>query len=199
MKRNKKIAVAGGIGSGKSELIGYLKRKGYPVYSCDEIYREISASQEFLCGLKRLFPDCVTDGGLDRKRLSEVVFSDPVQLEKLNSFTHPLIMERLLEEMEGNSGLVFAEVPLLFEGGFSGLFDGIIVVIRGRESRLAAVMERDGLSEEEVLSRMANQKEEDFLRRSGAFVIENDGTLAEFFDQIDLTVSRIEKGENCIR
>ena len=72
----KKIAVTGGIGSGKSTVLTLLKNLGYPVFSCDEIYREITESQAYVKEIETLFPSCVENGTINRKALAEIVFND---------------------------------------------------------------------------------------------------------------------------
>ena len=119
----KKIAITGGIGSGKSTVLHIFGEMGYPIFSCDEIYREIIDTAEYVKKIEMTFPRCVVDGKVDRKLLASTVFGNGEALEKLNAIAHPLIMQRLLEEMKNcTSEKVFAEVPLLFEGNYEALF-----------------------------------------------------------------------------
>lgn len=175
MKQNKKIAVTGGIGSGKSAVCALLKKRGLPVFSCDEIYAELTEEPAFLSKLREAFPGCVEKDALNRKKLSALVFSDEKELKKLNEIAHPAIMERLLRRMEQYE-LSFAEVPLLFEGGFEGLFDGVLVLVRDEKKRIAAVSERDGLREEEIRLRIDRQYDYRTLSEH-CVVLKNDGTL----------------------
>ena len=154
----KKIAITGGIGSGKSTACKIIKELGYPVYSCDEIYKEVVLSKEYIEKIDQTFVGVVKNGSIDKKELSNIVFSDEEQLKKLNTIAHPIVMQRLLSNMEKeNSAICFAEVPLLFEGNFQDLFDGCLIIRRKKTDRIKAVKERDGLSEREILSRMQNQ------------------------------------------
>ena len=174
----KKIAITGGIGSGKSTVLQYLKEKSYIVFSCDEIYRDLSNTYEFIEKLKKLFPDAIVDGKLDRKKLSNIVFKDKEELLKLNRLTHPLIMEKLLYEMEkASSGVVFAEVPLLFEGNYQTKFDYVIVVVRDLNDRIEAIKLRD----KHVLGKVcgihcrrapcSTRRREDFGQRNSACAV----------------------------
>ena len=154
----KKIAITGGIGSGKSTVCNLLKQQGYPVFSCDEIYREIMKSPNYIQSVERIFPSAVQNGKIDKTVLSSLVFSNPDKLKTLNRIAHPLVMKRLLAEMnESQEPVVFAEVPLLFEGNFQNLFDGCLIVRRRKADRIQSVQKRDGLSKEEILSRIQNQ------------------------------------------
>ncbi len=176
MTQSKRIAVTGGIGSGKSTVLGLLKKHGYPVFSCDEIYDALWEETGFSSELAARFPAAVFGGRLDRAALAKIVFSDSGARNALNAFTHPLIMERLLASMEGHP-LSFAEVPLLFEGNYQSLFDGVIVVMREKAARIAAVQARSGLEKEEILVRMESQFGYDTLP-GGCTVLPNDGPIS---------------------
>ena len=141
-----KIAITGGIGSGKSAVCRILKERGYPVFSCDEINRTLLSEKSYLDGLCALFPACVKDGKLNKAALSALVFSDKEALRTLNAYAHPRISERLRRDMDGARKTCFAEVPLLFESGMTKQFDCAIVVLRNKEERIRAVVARDGLT-----------------------------------------------------
>lgn len=178
MTQSKKFAVTGGIGSGKSELCRILRRHGFAVFSCDEITAELWRQQDFLHELSLRFPDCCAEGRIDKNLLTKRVFSDPEARRALDDFTHPIIMDRLIAQMS-NCAVAFAEVPLLYEGGYEGMFDGVIAVRRAEDVRIAAVMARDGLSTEQVRARMNSQLDASALAEKGCYILENNGSLAE--------------------
>ena len=193
MKRNKRfIAVTGGIGSGKSAVMRCLDRLGYPVFSADAIARNIYDDADIARRVRAMFPECFDGGLLDRKKLADVVFSSPEALRRLEGVTHPAIMARLFSQMEAAAGrLVFAEVPLLFEGGFESDFDGVIVVMRDFGARLRSVMKRDGCGEQEALARFRNQRDYEKNPPIGHTVIYNDGDLAALNLQVVRVVHEI--------
>ena len=119
----KRIAVSGGIGAGKSTVIKLIKDEGYSVFSCDEIYKEILLDKEYVKIINETFEGVVKNGEIDKRALANIVFNDDFARETLDALSHPRIMSRLLDKM-GNceEDLVFAEVPLLFEGGYENLF-----------------------------------------------------------------------------
>lgn len=182
MMQNKRVAVTGGIGSGKSSAVKMIKDLGYPVLSCDEIYAKLCTESEYLSKLNKLFPGCVKDGKLDRPFLSSLVFHDADALKKLNDFSHPLILERLFKKMD-QFPLSFAEVPLLYESGAEKNFDYVLVISRSKEKRLFSVMERDSLSAEAALARIQSQRDWESLPEN-AYVIQNDGDLHELLIKI---------------
>ena len=186
--------MTGGIGSGKSTVIGMIRKMGYPVFSADEISRTIYADPRLQEKIERHFPECISEMGIDRAKLSGIVFSDKDRLEMLNSITHPAIMENLFLEMEkSTSVLVFAEVPLLFEEGYERRFDQVIVVLRDRESRIASVQVRDGLSKEDVVARIKNQFDYEKNKIIAHTLIYNDGDLNALYQKVERAINEIKK------
>ena len=174
---NVKIAVTGGIGSGKSTVCKIIKESGFPVYSCDAVYSELLNGNELLARIAEEFGSRIlnADGSLNRRALSEVVFGDEKLLQKLNNLTHSEIFKAMFSQAESDSGLVFFEVPLLFEGWYQNLFDQVIVVLRDKNSRINSVIKRDGLTEQEIENRI--KKQFDYVNASFEqyYVIHNDG------------------------
>lgn len=174
--QNKKIAVTGGIGSGKSTACKFIEEAGFRVYSCDRIYGALLRDEGFVKKLKNAFPRAIVGGQFDKKKLAEIVFSDKRELERLDKLAFPEIMSRAFELL-GGTGVGFLEVPLLFEGGYEKSFDEVWVVTRPRAERIAAVMERSALSKEETVARINSQFDYDAADLSAYRVIENDGGL----------------------
>ncbi len=152
------VAITGGIGSGKSLALQFLREEKYPVFSCDELYKQVITSKEYIKKIEKLFPIAITAGQIDRAKLSEIVFNDEEKRRQLNSLAHPLIMDLLLRNMkEAESDIAFAEVPLLFEGNFENLFDKVIYITREKDQRIAAILQRDGISIDEAKKRIGSQ------------------------------------------
>ncbi len=190
MKRSKKIAVTGGIGSGKSLFCGFLKNLGCVVYSCDEIYSEVISEESLLSRLKNIFPDCFLNEKLDRRLLAERVFYDDKDRLALDRATHPIIMRRLLEKMESHE-ISFAEVPLLYEGGFEIHFDKVIALIRKKEERIAAVKMRSKLSEEQILKRMRSQFDPAELYGKNCIIVDNHGSEEDLKEKAEKLVETL--------
>ncbi len=187
----KSIALTGGIGSGKSTVLNCIKSLGYPTFSCDEIYGEIVRSPEYIERVKAIFPTAVREGKIDKKILSEIIFTDKEKRRLLNGLAHPLIISKLNAQMrECADEYVFAEVPLLFEGNYEKDFDVVIVVERDEEERIASIIHRDNFSVEEIKRRMAaqfdyNSKEgRKRLKNCNAIFLKNDGNIEDIKNQI---------------
>lgn len=149
------------------------------MFSCDEIYSELLTEKEFLNELDTVFGGVLDkDGKFDRKKLSGIVFGNEEELKKLNALTHKKILSAALRKMEGIS-LSFLEIPLLFENGFEKLFDGVIVVLRDLEKRIASVMCRDKISREQVISRINRQFNYEKFNFAKYYVIHNNGDFKD--------------------
>ncbi len=182
MTQSKRIAVTGGIGSGKSAVMEILAEMGYPVFSCDEISHALWQDEDYLSTLSAAFPACSPAGRIDKQKLSALVFSDEAARKRLEKIAHPRIMQELLREMTAPA--CFAEVPLLFEGGFASLFDGVLLVERERGSRIGAVMQRDGLTQEETERRISAQLSDPEREKEGVVILKNDGTVEELKEKV---------------
>ncbi len=192
---SKKIAITGGIGSGKTTVSNLIKEKGYPVYSCDEIYKELIESTIYIKEIEKAFPAAIKQGKIDKKSLAEIIFSNKQERKRLNEIAHPLIMEALLDRMNKNENkLVFAEVPLLFEENFENLFDQTIVVLRNREERIRSICERDGISPEKAIERLNAQFDYDdvssknHLQKIGTIFIKNKGDVNALKKNVELVL-----------
>ncbi|MGN0805199.1 MAG: dephospho-CoA kinase [Candidatus Coproplasma sp.] len=185
--KQSKIAVTGGIGSGKSTACKIIKSLGYPVYSCDEVYNQIINDKWTVAELAENFGKEIQnqDGSLNKAKLSEIVFNDKNKLEKLNSITHPKIFEKMFLLSANDEGAVFYEVPLLFEGNYQNLFDGVIVLMRDEKTRIRSVAERDSISEEKVFLRINNQYNYNNCDFAKYYVIHNDGNFDELQYKIE--------------
>ena len=178
---NIKIAVTGGIGSGKSTVCKLIEQSGFPVYSCDAVYSELLSGNELPSKIAEEFGLGILniDGTLGRRALSKIVFGNEKLLQKLNNITHPEIFKAMFAKAECDRGLVFFEVPLLFEGGYQDLFDGVIVVLRDKKNRIGSVSKRDGLTEQEIENRINRQFDYANSNFEQYYVIHNDGNFGD--------------------
>lgn len=194
MKQSKKIAVTGGIGSGKSTVMKIIAGKGYPIFSCDEIYSQLTSDSDFLNILRHSFGDILnSDGTLDRKKLSEIVFNNPAKLAELDKITHPAIYKEMFHMADEAGGICFCEVPLLFESGAESLFDGVIIVMRNEEQRIKSVTARDKLPEQDIKKRISNQFDYNSADFAMYYVIHNNGDLSELEWQTEEIIKKINE------
>ena len=170
------IGLTGGIGSGKSTIANYLFSLGYPVYIADNTGRKVMQEQEVLDAIKEKFGlEIFENNQLNRAKLAQIVFNDPVQLKALNAIVHPAVRKDfknwLTQHQESN--LVFYESAILFESGSYTDFDKIITVTAPIETRISRVLERDDTDRAQILNRMKTQWTDDERFSKSDFVIEN--------------------------
>ena len=155
-----RVAITGGIGSGKSTVSNIIKELGYVVFSADEVYKTMLLDGEFFSGvLKSVNVEFKGDKQQALKEVSALVFKNKSALKALNDYTHPKIMQKLFELSDREKGVVFNEVPLLFEGGYEKLYNKVIVILRNEKKRIESVaifkhtvIYNDGTREELVKS-----------------------------------------------
>ena len=157
-----KIGLTGSIACGKSAVSQYLRELGYVVSDADAVSRSLTApGGQALPLLREAFGDGIFDGDvLNRRRLGSIVFGDERKREQLNAILHPLIIREVLAELEANDApdtLVFGDVPLLYECGMAHMFDRVFVVSAPRETQIARLLARDGLSREDAERRIDAQ------------------------------------------
>ena len=178
MKRKSiKIALTGGIGSGKTTALKILSQAGYNTLSSDAIVTDLYKKRRIRKILKNIFPDAVSGLSLkiDRKKISEQVFSCEDKHLLLTNAITPLVLKEIIKRSNKFNGVTFCEVPLLFECRFENQFDGVLVVCRDKNARIESVISRSNFTKEHVLSRMAKQVDYDTFDLSPFTVIENDG------------------------
>ena len=176
-----RVGLTGGIGSGKSEVARILESLGAFIIDSDLLAREaVAPNGDGLRAISRLWPGVVRNGGLDRSALAEIVFKDPAARDQLNSIVHPFVRQ-LSAERERHAKddqIVVHMVPLLFETGFCDQCEANIVVIAPDAERVARVMKRDNLTEEQVRARMSAQISSEEARKRATYTIQNDGNLS---------------------
>lgn len=154
------IAITGGIGSGKSVVSHIVTALGYQVYDCD---REARMLMDNSGDIKRAIATdidraCLTDDGqIDRTRLSEIVFTSPTMLERLNAIVHGAVREHLAAWHNSRENLKFVETAILYQSGVDRMVDEVWDVIAPRELRIERVIRRNGLTREQVESRIDAQ------------------------------------------
>ena len=185
------VGLTGGIGSGKSTVAKMFERLGVPVYySDDEAKNLMNTSDHIRKGLIDVFGQkSFENGELNRSYIAALVFNDEAKLKTLNSIVHPEVKRDFKKWISNQSALyVIQENPLIFENNSQLDFDLVITVTAPEKIRVQRVMERDGLSENEVLARVKNQLEEQLKIDGSDFVIRNDSLNSTKFQ-----VERINK------
>ncbi len=188
------IGFTGGVGSGKTRVLSYIGEK----YRCriilaDEVAHKVKepgqACYHALLGLMGegiLAPD----GRIDRAAMAERIFSDRVLLEKVNGLIHPAVKDYILSAIaegrrEGTLDFLFIEAALLIEDGYESIVDELWYIYAPEPVRRERLKASRAYSEEKITGILEKQLSEEEYRRHCRVVIDNGGSLADTYRQID--------------
>lgn len=180
MNSPKLIGITGGIGSGKSTVCSIFEVLGVPVYYADDRGKFLLTNdQEIVKKVKTAFGESsyTDDGELNRSYLSELVFSNPEQLEKLNGLVHPAVGVDFKKWVKVNNKhpYILKEAALLFETSSYETLDKIICVFAPKKVRIERVLLRDTQRSLEQVERIIGQQTNDETRRKlSTYKIQND-------------------------
>ena len=183
------VGITGGIGSGKSSLVQKFSERGVPCFSSDKVARTILESR-LSDAIRQTFGKDVfrSDGLLDRKALGQIVFSNPLEMNKLNQLVHPLVQKEFERFVKNNftEKLLVKEAAILIETGSHKSCDIIVLVTAPKELRIQRVCRRDGLTRLQVLQRMKNQWSDSKKKSFADYIVDASTTksLELGFDQV---------------
>lgn len=174
-----KIGITGGIGSGKSTVAKMFETLGIPVYHADDAAKRLMNEDKALAEkiVQKFGNDAYINGKLNRPFLSSIVFKDPAKLAILNAIVHPATIEDADRWMkQQTTPYALKEAALIFESGSQAYLDKVIGVYAPAAVRIQRVMQRDGITAEEVKIRMNKQIDEEIKMRLCDHIITNDET-----------------------
>ena len=155
------LGLTGGIGSGKSTVARVFRELGAPVYYADIEAKKFLEYDGVKQELVKLFGPGVigADAQVDKAALASIVFTDEKELAKLNALIHPRLEQDFRDWVAKQWGeaYVVKEAAILFEAGFDKNVDRVLTVTAPLEQRISRVMERDGVSRQQVLDRVSKQ------------------------------------------
>jgi dephospho-CoA kinase len=187
-----RVALTGGIATGKSYVLDRLRRRGVPCLDADALVHGIEAAgtestREIAA---RFGPDVIAaDGSVDRRKLGSIVFADESARRDLEAIVHPAVYRAIAAglrafELTEKPALAVVDVPLLFESGHALNFDKVIATVCPIEMQMARLLER-GVSELEARQRLAAQLPSAEKAARADFVVRTDGSFADTDRQVD--------------
>ncbi|MFO1131722.1 MAG: dephospho-CoA kinase [Hyphomicrobiales bacterium] len=187
--------LTGSIAMGKSETAKMFLARGIPVFDSDAAVHALYApGGDAVELLRRLAPESIVDGGVDRRKLAVLVQADPALLGKIEAAVHPLVkamQSAFLADAEKRSDIAVLDIPLLFETGRDRDVDVIIVVSAGAVHQRARALARPGMTAEKfdfILSRQLADAEK---RARADYVIDTSMSLADTAREVDQVISAI--------
>ena len=174
------IGLTGGIAAGKSEALAAFKRLGAATLSSDAVVHELLETEPLRGRLsERWGPEVISEEGVNRPKIGEIVFADPDQLTWLEAQIHPLVQKRTAEwllSLPAETEVAVVEVPLLFEAGSDRVFDTTVAIVTADEVRRERAAARGHALVDEREARQLTQVEK---AERAEHVIENDGSVED--------------------
>jgi len=195
----RKIAITGGIASGKSKLTNFLKSKGEVVIDLDEISHTLTDSDEDTINeIAKIFGDDIKikSGSIDRKLLASKVFSNSENKKQLEEILHPRIRQVMMNEIDlQEKDIVFVEVQLLAEKNMGKLFDHIIIVSASKDqqiNRLKTIRMMDSNLINQILdSQLTDEERKSMLSKYSNDILENNGSEDTFQEKIESLYNKL--------
>ncbi|MBE3133570.1 MAG: dephospho-CoA kinase [Acidobacteria bacterium] len=188
-----RVALTGGIGTGKTYVRGRFHALGVPTIDADEVVHQalgpgtpVTSCVAERFGVGILAPD----GAVDRRKLGAIVFADEDARHALEALVHPAVLQTIAtwfatEARTAGRGWALADIPLLFETARHGWFDKVIVAACGPDNQIRRIMARDGVSDAEARARLAAQWPIALKIARADFVVWTDQTFADTDRQVD--------------
>ncbi|HET9829629.1 MAG TPA: dephospho-CoA kinase [Nocardioidaceae bacterium] len=184
-----RVALTGGVASGKSTVAGILEELGAVVIDSDRLAREVvEPGTPGLAAVVDAFGGDVLadDARLDRPALGARVFADELARKRLEAILHPLIRARAaeLESAADPDALVVHDIPLLVETGQAAAFDAVLVVDVPVETQVERMVQDRGWTREDARARVAAQASREQRRAAATYVIDNTGTHDDLRERV---------------
>jgi dephospho-CoA kinase len=201
MGKKIKIAITGGIGSGKSLVSDMLQNAGYPVIKTDDIAKELMLKNEKV--KKQLInafgQEVFANNVLNTKLLAGKVFNSEENIAKVNSIVHPAVIKNIDEQSKQlfvKHQMIFVESALIYEAKLQDNFDYVILVHSDEKIRIERVLKRENTTEEEIKKRMAFQMADEKKISMADFVIENNSTADELKTRLMFVINLLKSIAN---
>jgi len=193
-----RIALTGGIATGKSYVLERIRARGIPCLDADELVHGITtAGTEATAAIAARFGGDIlaADGSVNRAKLGPIVFADLAARKDLEAIVHPGVYRAITAglrafELTGESRLAVVAIPLLYETGADKQFDRVVVTACSRDLQVARLVER-GLTEEAARQRLAAQLPTEEKAARADFVIRTDGAFEETDAQIERVIASL--------
>ena len=186
------IGVMGGVGSGKSTVLNYLENNYEAnIIEADKVAKEVMLpGNDVYNEIVKTFPEVIVDNKIDSKKLSEIVFNDKEQLEKLNSITHPGAVKEIVSRIKSSKNrIIVVESAILLGSGVEQYCDDLWFVFCNRDTRIKRLIQTRGYSKEKCISVIESQPADEEYNKGADEFIDNSYSEENTREQIDLILN----------
>lgn len=197
LKKKFKVAVTGSIGSGKSTFCNFITEAGFTVIKADDISKKILKEDKDVREkvIKEFGRESFINNEINKKFLAEKIFSDAVNVARINSILHPKVKKKvgqLIQEELKKKSLVFTEAALIYEADMEDMFDYVVLITADSSVREKRIVSSGKLMKEEFKRRDENQIRDEEKKKRADFVFENNGNVKELKQKVDLLIKILE-------
>ena len=185
------LGITGGIGSGKSTASNYLKNKGAVIFNADQEAKKHLKHTKILQNriIDAFGQRVVEKNKLSISKLAETAFSNKIDQKILNGLMWPevfILVEKSINEAKQNKEKLFVvDAAMIFEANFEHMFNSTLLILTRKKIRLERALKRKNLHLEQIQNRMSLQMSESEKKKKASHIINNDGTLENFYKKID--------------
>ena len=192
-----KVAVTGSIGSGKSTFCNFITEAGFNVIKVDDISKKILKEDEDVRKkvIREFGKDSFINKEINKKFLAEKIFSDAINVARINSILHPKVkreVEQLIQEELKKNHLVFVEAALIYEAEMENMFDYVVLITAVSSVREKRIVTSGKLNNEEFRKRDENQIKDEEKKKRADFIFENNGNTKELKQKANLLIKILE-------
>ena len=190
-----KVAITGSIATGKSLIEGFIRDDGFSILDTDRVVHHLLKENETVISkIKTAFGDEAFDGDeISRVNLGKIVFYDSEKKKLLESILHPCVKQEIFHFFffHRRERVVFVSVPLLYEVGWQGLFDYVLVVYAEADVQLKRLMDRNLIDENAARNLVSLQMPQSDKVKAADFVLDNSTTIDSAKRQFDYILKKL--------
>jgi len=193
------LGLTGSIGMGKSTIAAMFADEGVPVWDADlAVHKLYAESGPLKAKLAEAFGDVLTNGMIDRVKLSAALKGEAANFDKLNAIVHPATVDDRLGFLtdHADAPLVVADIPLLYETGAEASLDKVLLVSAPADVQAARVLARAGMTEAKFEAILARQMPDAEKRRRADFMIDTSKSLDDCRDAVRLLIEKLTSLQN---
>jgi dephospho-CoA kinase len=195
MRNSLAIGITGILGSGKTTVAKILKKMGFKVVSCDEIVHKLLNKKNIIKKFGEILGnEVIKNNKIDKEKVREIIFNNSEKKKEIENILHPEVFKKIKKEIldtKKKGGIIFIEIPLLFETKSEKLFDKIMVVSALRKEIKKRL--KNKYSEREIENIWKNQLSLSYKKKKADYIVNNSGSIIKTEKNVKKIVNRLLK------